>query len=31
MQSRLIPCLWFVDDADAAVDFYLSVFPGRRL
>lgn len=31
MQPRLMPCLWFADDADAAVDFYLTVFPGRRL
>jgi predicted 3-demethylubiquinone-9 3-methyltransferase (glyoxalase superfamily) len=27
---RIVPCLWFADQAEAAVNFYLSVFKGSR-
>jgi len=31
MQQRITPHLWFDGQAEAAVAFYLSVFPGSRL
>lgn len=29
--SKITPCLWFDDNAEEAVQFYLSVFKGSRL
>ena len=29
--SSIIPCLWFDDNAEEAVDFYLSIFPDSKI
>ncbi|MEV4434407.1 VOC family protein [Streptomyces sp. NPDC049555] len=29
--QKITPCLWFDTEAEEAVDFYLSVFPGSRI
>lgn len=29
--QKIIPCLWFNDNADEAVDFYMSIFPRSKL
>ncbi len=29
--QRIVPCLWFSDQAEAAVGFYLSIFPRARI
>jgi predicted 3-demethylubiquinone-9 3-methyltransferase (glyoxalase superfamily) len=29
--QRITPCLWFDDQAEAAVEFYLSVFKGSKI
>ncbi len=29
--QTITPCLWFDDNAEAAVDFYLSIFPNARI
>ncbi len=29
--QKISPCLWFEDNAEAAVDFYLSVFKGGKI
>lgn len=31
MKPWLMPCLWFDQEAEAAVDFYVSVFPDSRI
>lgn len=31
MRNGLTPCLWFDDDADAAVDFYVATFDDSRI
>ncbi len=31
MTMNLTPCLWFDDEAEAAAEFYTSVFPGSRI
>ena len=28
--QKITPCLWFKDEAEEAVDFYVSIFPGAR-
>lgn len=28
--QKISPCLWFRDEAEEAVDFYVSVFPGAK-
>jgi len=29
--SRIIPCLWFADDAEEAAQYYVSIFPDSRM
>ncbi|RXF74636.1 VOC family protein [Hansschlegelia zhihuaiae] len=29
--SKISPCLWFVDDAEEAANFYVSLLPGSRI
>lgn len=29
--QRIVPCLWFDDQAEQAVEFYLSIFPNSRI
>lgn len=31
MTDRVTPCLWFNDNAEEAVDFYVSLLPGSRI
>ncbi len=31
MTNRIAPCLWFDGNAEEAVDFYTSIFPGSRV
>jgi predicted 3-demethylubiquinone-9 3-methyltransferase (glyoxalase superfamily) len=31
MMQKISPCLWFNDNAEEAVDFYVSVFPSSRI
>ncbi|OQM73705.1 VOC family protein [Manganibacter manganicus] len=28
--QKITPCLWFRDEAEEAVDFYVSIFPGAK-
>jgi predicted 3-demethylubiquinone-9 3-methyltransferase (glyoxalase superfamily) len=31
MTDKIIPCLWFNDTAEEAIDFYVDVFPDSRI
>ncbi|BBP83551.1 VOC family protein [Pseudomonas sp. Pc102] len=31
IHPRITPCLWFDDQAEAAVDFYIGIFPNSRI
>jgi predicted 3-demethylubiquinone-9 3-methyltransferase (glyoxalase superfamily) len=31
MTTKITPCLWFDDEAEAAAEFYTSVFPNSRI
>ncbi|MCU9949213.1 VOC family protein [Pseudomonas sp. PDM13] len=31
IRPRITPCLWFDDQAEAAVDFYIGIFPDSRI
>ncbi len=31
IRPRITPCLWFDHQAEAAVDFYIGIFPDSRI